>query len=129
MGTHKVNFVKNNNNWFADFTETSLTPNINGVNQQHLRHLVGGWDAWLEIVSEGSDNFWMTVSNSPFTNCSEIKRLNKTNTKEIYNGCGLCIIFESYRGVTYNKEFWACSNGFEFVFGNVPSSWFFIKND
>lgn len=129
MISHKVNFLKNNNNWFADFTETELTPKINGINQKHLRHLVGGWDSWLDIVSDGSDNFWMTVSNSPILGGTEVKRLDKINTKGVYGGCGICFNVESYNDVELNTEFFACSNGFEFVFGEIPSSWYFIKHD
>lgn len=129
MGTHKINFIKSNGHWFADFKETELTPNIDGVNQQHLRQLVGGWDTWLEIVSEGSENFWMTLSDTPILNGSEVKKLNKTNTKEVYRGSAVCFKLETYKGINLNNEFWICSNGLEFTFGHIPSSWFFIKHD
>lgn len=129
MGTHKINFIKSNNSWFADFKETELTPKINGVNQQHLRHLVGGWDTWLEIVSDGSTDFWMTVSDSPILNGAEVKKLDKTNTKEVYGGSASSFKLETYKGIDLNIEFWICSDGLEFTFGQVPSSWYFIKHD
>jgi hypothetical protein len=129
MGTHKVNFIKSNNHWFIDFIETELTPKINGVNQQHLRPLVGGWDTWLEIVSEGSDNFWMTVSDSPILNGTEINRIDKTNNKEVYYGSGIGFNIESYKGIILNMDFFICSNGLDFIFGNIPSSWYFIRHD
>jgi hypothetical protein len=127
MGTHRVNFIKSNNNWFVDFIETELTPKINGANQQHLMHLVGGWDTWLEVVSNGSDNVWLTFSDSPILNGTEVKKLDKTE----YNGIhGVYYFLESYNGVNLNVEFWACSpGGFEFGFGYLPTSWYFIKHD
>ena len=127
MGTHKVNFIKSNNDWFVDFIETELTPNINGENQQHLQHLIGGWDAVLDVISEGSNNFCMTISDSPILNGAEIKRLDERE----FNGVkGMNYILESYKEVTYNVEFWACSpGGFEFAFGYLPTSVYFIKHD
>jgi len=132
MGTHKVNFIKNNNNWFADFKETELTPKINGVNQQHLRHLVGGWDTWLEIVSDGSTDFWMTVSDSPILNGTKVNILDKSNYKGITVEKGVCYFLESYKGVTYNIEFWGCRNGFNFTWegnSNYVKSIYFFKHD
>lgn len=128
MGTHRVKFIKNNNHWFADFTETELTPQINGVNQQHLRHLVGGWDAWLKIVSEGMESFYMTISDSPILNGTEVKILDKSNYKGITMDNAACYLLETYKGVNYNIEFWGCMNGFNFVFSDIPSSWYFIKH-
>ena len=124
MGTHKINFIKSNDSWFADFTETELTPKINGVNQQHYQDLSGEWDDLLEILSEGSDNVWLTVSDSPIINGTEIKRLNKIKDKSV----GYFI--ESYKGINLNIEFWSCSpGGFEFTFGYLPTSWYFFKHD
>lgn len=127
MATHKLNFIKSNNHWFVDFKETELTPNINGVNQQRLQHLIGGWDVPLEFISNGSDNFWMTVSDSPIINGDEIKQLEKA----VYNGVnGVYYLLESYKGTNINLKFWSCSpGGFEFTFGNLPTSLYFIKHD
>ena len=127
MGTHKLNFIKSNNTWFVDFIETELTPKINGVNQQHLMHLVGGWDTWLEIISNGSDNVWLTVSDSPILGGTEIKKLDKT---EYNGGHGVYYFIESHKGVNLNIEFWSCTpGGFEFAFGYLPSSLYFIRHN
>jgi hypothetical protein len=132
MKTHKLNFIKSNNSWFVDFKETELTPNINGVNQQHLMHLIGGWDTWLEIMSDGSDNFWMTVSDSPILNGTKLKILDKPSYKGITVENGVCYFLESHKGVTYNIEFWGCHNGFDFTWGensNSVKSIYLLKHD
>jgi hypothetical protein len=129
MGTHKVNFIKSNNTWFADFTETELTPKINGVNQQHLKHLNGEWDAWLEIVSDNSENFWATLSDSPILNGTEIKKLKEINPNGVNRGPAVSFKLETYKGVDHNIKFWVCSNAVEFTNGHVPSSWYFLKHD
>jgi hypothetical protein len=126
MGTHKLNFIKSNNTWFVDFKETELTPKINGVNQQHLKHLVGSWDTWLEIVSNGNDDFWMTISDSPILNGTEVKKLDKT---EYNGGHGVYYFIKSYKGVNLNIEFWSCTDGIEFTMGYLPTLWYFIKHD
>ena len=130
MISHRVNFIKSNKFWFADFTETELTPNINGVNQRKLLPLTrNGWDEWVEIVSEGDDNFWMTLSNYEIEGGTELKYLNLTETSPNPSQCGNCYEFKSYKGIEYNIKFWVCSNGLDFVFGETPSSWFFKKEN
>jgi len=128
MGTHRVNFIKSNKFWFADFTETELTPNINGVNQRKLLPLTrNGWDEWVEIVSEGDDNFWMIISNSEIVGGTELKYLNLTIENPNPNQCGNCYEFKSYKGIEYSIKFWICSNGLDYVFDETPSSWFFKR--
>ena len=132
MRTHKLNFIKSNNTWFVDFKETEATPKINGVNQQHLMPLLGGWDTWLEVVSNNSNNFWLLVSPFPILNGTEVKKLDKTEYPVGHDStCLLAYYFlESYNGINLNAEFSACTpGGFEFLLGHLPTSWYFIKLD
>jgi hypothetical protein len=131
MRTHKLNFIKIENKWFVDFTETEVIPKINGVKQQHLIHLIGGWDVFLEFISNGSNNFWITISDSPILNGSEIKILDKPNNKELgITKNSVCYFLESYKGITNNIEFWSCSpGGFELAFGYLPKSVYFITHN
>jgi hypothetical protein len=71
----------------------------------------------------------MTISDSPILNGTEVKKLDKINTKGVYGGSAVCFKIESYKGVDLNIEFWVCTNGVEFTFGHLPSSWYFIKHD
>lgn len=126
MGQHKIKVIEQNDIWFADFTETELTPTINGVNQKHLKKINLGTPL-MEILSEGTNNFLITLSDTPIPNCYEFKILDKpTNGKEIW-----CLL-ENYKNEVYNLEFLWCFESLFFIFGKIPTPSdfiYFVKHD
>lgn len=94
------------NHWYVDL------PEWNGSKDE--LEMVMGADTMLNIISQGENEVYLTISLEPFNGCSILKKIE--DTPEVG---GAIYLMESYKGIEYNLRLWLCEVT-RFVFGYLP---------
>lgn len=97
-------YKESNNRWFIDL------PDWKGEKDE--LEMVMGADTMLDILSQGDDIVFLTMSTEPFDNYSYLLKLKE----EVYEG-GLYDLISN----NFNFEVWICSVT-KFVFGYFPEN-------
>lgn len=108
----RIKFEKEaDSRWFA------VLPEWEGEKDE--LQMVCGADTWLDILSQGEDSVWMTISDEPFENANQIELngIGMYSGTEI--GSGASYMLRDYIGIPYELEMWLCDVAL-FVFGHFP---------
>lgn len=97
-------YKESNNRWFIDL------PDWKGEKDE--LEMVMGADTMLDILSQGDDIVFLTMSTEPFDNYSYLLKLKE----EVYEG-GLYDLISN----NFNFEVWLC-HVTKFVFGDFPKN-------
>jgi uncharacterized protein DUF6717 len=114
----KFKFIKENTGkWYIDLPEWP--------GEKWELEMVCGADTMLDIISQGEDFVYLTLSLEPF---------NVSGTDEIYQCAssltkindtpdigGALYLLKIYKTIEYNIEVWLC-HVTEFVFGSMPET-------
>lgn len=89
--------------------------------------MVAGADLFLELLSQGEETVFLTLSTVPFEG-SEILEMKYLGTLEGWEmGTGAWYKLVSYMGLEYKLDMWLCDVT-KFVFGSFPENIYFCKN-
>ena len=112
-------FYKDSLGWFIDLPDS-------GFDKMELQ-MIAGADTFCDIIAQGDDNIFITLSTTPFNGCSvlEFRKFGNLETWEM--GEGAWYHLKSYNGIEYNMEMWLC-NVTKYVFGGdyFPKHIYFI---
>ena len=105
-----IKFVKIQNEWFADLPEY-LEHGGNFADCQ----MVAGADDWLEMLAQGEEEVFLTLSVAPLEERLDI--VEQPNDPSM----GATYTIKSYKGVKYNHQLWLCPVTL-WVFGHYPET-------
>lgn len=107
-----LKFYREEGGWFVDLPEWQ--------GDKSELAMVCGADLMLDIISQGEEDVYLTLSTSPFdkadclTRTSICKDISPVTT-------GAWYIMHSYKGIVYDLPIWLCDVTL-FVFGDFPES-------
>jgi hypothetical protein len=109
-------FYKDEYGWFVELPEWT--------GEKWDLQMVMGADMFLDILSQGDDKVFVTLSVTPFEGCDvlDMKYLGRLEGPEY--GEGAWYELKNYIGIEYNLEMWLCDVT-KFVFGNFPKKIYF----
>lgn len=109
----RLKFVKEDSkNWYIDL------PNWTG--RKSALQMVAGADTLLDLISCGTDEVILFVSNHDFDGAEVITKVRKS----WFNGADYHC--KTYKGVEINHDLWLC-NVTKFVLGYFPEKIYFAK--
>lgn len=113
-------FYKDEYGWFADIPEW--------LGDQWELQMVAGADKFLDILSQGQSEVFLTLSSELF-NGAEILKFQELGRLEGFEfGEGAWYFLENYENTSYNLKMWLC-NVLKFVFGNFPKNIYFCLGE
>ena len=109
-------FYKDEYGWFIDL------PNWEG--EKYDLQMVAGADTFLDLLSQGEDDVYVTLSTKPFENC-EVLMFEHYGRLEAWElGEGAWYVLSTYKGQHYDLKMWLCDVT-KFVFGELPDKIYF----
>lgn len=109
-------FYKEDQRWYVDLPEWE--------GGQAELEMVSGADTFLDIIAQGEDIVYVTLSQTPFEGC-EVLQFSKLGRLEGFElGEGGWYFMNEYQGINYGLEMWLCDVT-KFVFGELPNKIFF----
>jgi len=94
------------NKWYADYKEWT--------GEKWELEMVCGADTMLDIISQGDDECYLTMSLEPFENNNKLVKIK--DTPDIG---GALYLLKDWKGFEYNMEVWLC-HVVSHVFGKIP---------
>lgn len=109
-------FNKTDDRWFVDLPEWE--------GEQWELEMVMGADTFLDILSQGEDAVYVTLSKDYFEGADVLQftELGRLEGPEL--GEGGWYFMNEYQGISYCLEMWLCDVT-KFVFGELPNQIFF----
>lgn len=109
-------FYKDIEGWFVDLPEWT------GEKQE--LEMVSGSDTFLDILSQGDDEVFVTLSKQPFNGCETLhfKEIGRLEGPEL--GEGAWYTLKAYKDIEYNLRMWLCDVTL-FVFEEFPNKIYF----
>ena len=86
--------------------------------------MVMGADSFLEILSQGEDEVYVTLSDTEFPDAERLELFDLCRLKGIELGSGAWYSLTSYMDIPYDIEMWLCDVT-KFVFGDFPKIIYF----
>lgn len=109
-------FYKDEYGWFIDL------PGWEG--EKYDLQMVAGADTFLDLLSQGENDVYVTLSTEPFDNC-EVLLFEHYGRLEAWElGEGAWYVLSTYKGQHYDLKMWLCDVT-KFVFGNLPDKIYF----
>ena len=116
IGTYK--FYKDEYGWFIDIPEWE--------GEVWDLQMVFGADTFLEILSQGDSEVYLTLSNEPFHDDCEVLLFEHYGRLEAWElGEGAWYLLSNYKGISYDLRMWLCDVT-KYVFGDLPDKIYFI---
>lgn len=103
-----LRFYREGERWYADI------PGWTGSKAD--TEMVMGADTMLNIISQGENEVWVSISDSP-VNQGDMPTLTKV--RDTPEDGGAEYLFRKWMGIQYNYNIWLCGVT-EFVFGHLP---------
>lgn len=103
-------FYKDEIGWFVHLPES-------GFDKMDLQ-MVDGADTFCDIIAQGEDNIYITMSTKPFNGCSVLQFTEYGITE------GAWYFMNEYKGIDYNLPLWLCDVT-KYVFGEFPNKIYF----
>ena len=109
-------FHKQDDSWFVDLPEWE--------GEQWELEMVMGADTFLDILSQGEDVVYVTMSKDYFDGAEVLQftQLGRLEGPEL--GEGSWYFLSEYQGISYALEMWLC-HVTTFVFGDYPNRIYF----
>ena len=109
-------FYKDELGWFVDLPEWE--------GERGELQMVSGADTFLDILSQGESEVYVTLSSNSFHN-SEVLHFEKFGRLEGFEmGEGAWYFLNEYMGISYSLTMWLCDVT-KFVFGEFPNKIYF----
>ena len=109
-------FYKDEYGWFIDL------PGWEG--EKYDLQMVAGADTFLDLLSQGETDVYVTLSTKPFENC-EVLMFEHYGRLEAWElGEGAWYVLSTYKGQHYDLKMWLCDVT-KFVFGDLPDKIYF----
>ena len=109
-------FYKDEYGWFIDL------PGWEG--EKYDLQMVAGADTFLDLLSQGENDVYVTLSTEPFDDC-EVLLFEHYGRLEAWElGEGAWYVLSTYKGQHYDLKMWLCDVT-KFVFGNLPDKIYF----
>jgi hypothetical protein len=109
-------FYKNESGWFIDLPEWP--------GDVWELEMVAGADTFCDIIAQGEDEIYVTLSSSPFPDCEVLQFTHLGRLEGWELGEGSWYFLNQYRGVDYVLPMWLCDVT-KFVFGDFPNKIYF----
>ena len=109
-------FYRDEVGWFVDLPEWE--------GEIWELQMVSGADTFLDILSQGENEVFVTLSTEPFQNCEELSFLHLGAIEGPEIGTGAWYILNQYMGIDFNLKMWLCDVT-KFVFGDFPKKIYF----
>lgn len=102
--------------WYVDLPEWE--------GEKDELEMVMGADSFLEILSQGENEVYVTLSDTEFPNAERLRLLELGRIEGIELGSGAWYSLTSYKDIPYDIEMWLCDVT-KFVFGGFPKVIYF----
>lgn len=109
----KIKFYLHNTRWFADLPEY-----LAQGGEVDDCEMICGADILCDIISQGQEYFWMSLSENNDNNYLNKLELSHTDDSGGYYK------LKSYNNIEYNLDLWLC-NVTLFLFKNFPETIYF----
>jgi hypothetical protein len=109
-------FYKNTIGWFVDLPEWT--------GEQWELQMVMGADIFLDILTQGEEEIYLTLSVEPFEGSYELNFLHLGNLEGPEYGEGAWYSMRQYMGLDFNLKMWLCDVT-KFIFGDFPKTIYF----
>ena len=110
-------FYKDEHGWFVDIPEWE--------GDVWDLQMVSGADTFLDILSQGENEVYVTLSDKPFDGCEFLQFEHYGRLEAWEMGEGAWYILTSYKGISYSLRMWLCDVT-KYVFGDLPNRIYFI---
>lgn len=110
-------FYKDELGWFIDIPEWK--------GERWDLQMVSGADTFLDILSQGENEIYVTLSDKRFDGCEvlEFEYYGRLEAWELGEGAWYRLM--SYKGVSYDLSMWLCDVT-KYVFGDLPDRIYFV---
>ena len=102
--------------WYVDLPEWT--------GHKEELEMVMGADSFLEILSQGESESYVTLSDKEFDGAERLELTNLGRIEGIELGSGAWYSLKEYMGIPYDMEMWLCDVT-KFVFGDFPKVIYF----
>lgn len=109
-------FYNDSEGWFLHLPDS-------GFDKMDLQ-MVAGADIFCDIIAQGEDNIYVTMSTEPFNGCSILHFSEYGRLEGPEYGEGAWYFLNEYKGIDYNLEMWLCDVT-KYVFGDFPNKIYF----
>lgn len=109
-------FYKDQEGWFVDLPEWK--------GEKWELEMVSGADTFLDILSQGEDEVYVTLSDTKFDGCEVLEMTHLGRLEGPEYGSGAWYIMEEYAGLRFGLSMWLCDVT-KFVFGDFPLKIYF----
>lgn len=109
-------FYKDELGWFVDLPEWE--------GERWELQMVSGADTFLEILSQGETEVYVTLSTEPFDNCDVLNFLYLGRLEGPEYGEGAWYYLKEYLGIPFDLKMWLCDVT-KFVFNEFPQKIYF----
>ena len=90
--------------------------------------MVMGADSFLDILAQGEPCVELILSTEPINGCEELKLVRLGDLEGPEMSSGAWYQFDKYKDTPFMFELWLCDVT-KFVFGEFPSSLYFVKQE
>lgn len=109
-------FYKDDFGWFIDLPEWD--------GERWDLQMVAGADTFLDLLSQGESEVFVTLSEKPFDDCESLEFEHYGRLEAWELGEGAWYKLYSYQGQSYDLSMWLCDVT-KFVFGDFPDRIYF----
>jgi hypothetical protein len=111
-------FYKDEDGWFVDLPEWE--------GDVWELQMVAGADIFLDVLSQGKDEIYVTLSDTPFDGAEVLVYQEIGRLEGFEMGSGAWYLLQEYMGITYNLKMWLCEvTKHPMVFGHYPNKIYF----
>jgi hypothetical protein len=114
--TKNIRFYYDSSGWYADLPEWT--------GEKWELEMVMGADTFLEILTQGENEIYLTLSTEPFNECETLHYIHEGRLEGPEFGEGAWYKLDKYMGLDYKLKLWLCDVT-KFVFGNFPKQIYF----
>ena len=86
--------------------------------------MVMGADSFLEILSQGENEVYVTLSDKEFETAEKLELIDLGRIEGVELGSGAWYSLKEYLNIPYDMEMWLCDVT-KFVFGDFPKVIYF----
>lgn len=109
-------FYRDEFGWFVDLPEWEGTKSD--------LEMVMGADTFLDILAQGENEVYVTLSTEPFEYCGVLDYLHKGRLEGPELGEGAWYSLKEHMGLDFKLKMWLCDVT-KFVFGDFPKQIYF----
>lgn len=109
-------FYKDEHGWFVDIPEWE--------GEKADLQMVSGADTFCEILAQGQNDVYITLSDTPFDGCEVLELLYLGRLEGPEMGSGAWYNLDNYADLPFRLTMWLCDVT-KYVFGEFPKQIYF----